>query len=390
VWEFVSFEPLVWLLAIVLLAVVATRFSLVDRPAWMQWASFGFRAGAIFFLILALCRPFAKQENERLHVSFLVDVSQSVDLDAAIASLGQVENAVGQLRTDDSWTLFAVGNGVRQFGTTEELRTLLTEWKSGIADDEFRRATKLADALLSTRLVFPSDKSRRTVLLSDGQETDQDIAAVLKQLADEGIDTRYVPIAGLATPEAAVVSLEPTSRDAFYGEVMRMTVKLAANRPIAGKLRLIQKGVVVQQQDVLLAGGKTTTAHFDVDMTTPGASLWSVELVPEDDHFPINNIAACTVNVRGRPRVLVLHQKPQELRSFARMLEEQDITAEVRGQYGLPETLAEMASFDAIILADLPATSLSARQMQMVKHYVLDLGGGLVMMGSENSFGLGG
>ena len=72
------------------------------------------------------------------------------------------------------------------------------------------------------------------------------------------------------------------------------------------------------------------------------------------------------------------------------MLEEQDMTVEVRGRYGLPETLEEMASFDAIVLADLPATSLTVRQMQMVKRYVTDLGGGLVMMGSENSFGLGG
>ena len=72
------------------------------------------------------------------------------------------------------------------------------------------------------------------------------------------------------------------------------------------------------------------------------------------------------------------------------MLREQEIEVEVRGHYGLPETLEEMASFDAIILADLPATSLTPRQMQMVKRYVTDLGGGLVMMGSENSFGLGG
>jgi uncharacterized membrane protein/uncharacterized protein YegL len=56
----------------------------------------------------------------------------------------------------------------------------------------------------------------------------------------------------------------------------------------------------------------------------------------------------------------------------------------------MPETLEEMASFDAIVLANLPATSLSARQMQMIKRYVTDLGGGLVMTGSENSFGLGG
>jgi Ca-activated chloride channel homolog len=43
-----------------------------------------------------------------------------------------------------------------------------------------------------------------------------------------------------------------------------------------------------------------------------------------------------------------------------------------------------------VVLADLPATSLTVRQMQMLKRYVTDLGGGLLMTGSENSFGLGG
>jgi uncharacterized membrane protein/uncharacterized protein YegL len=171
---------------------------------------------------------------------------------------------------------------------------------------------------------------------------------------------------------------------------MRMTAKLGANQQMNAKLRLIHKGVAVEEKDIALNAAKPTIAEFDVDMKTPGASQWSVELVPADDHFPINNHASCTVNVRGRPRVLVLHEKPAQLRSFSRMLREQDMEIEVRGRYGLPETLEELASFDALILADLPATSLMPRQMQMVKRYVMDLGGGLVMMGSENSFGLGG
>ncbi len=388
-WEFVSFRPLIWVAAIVLL-LVAQRYSLVDRPPLLRWASLGFRIAAIFFLIVALCRPFAAEQSDKLHVNFLVDVSESVDLNGAIESLTHVDDWIKSMRIGDSWSLFAVGSGVRQYPSTDELCTVLKEWQTGVGDDKFRGSTRLADALLTTRLVFPADKSRRTVLLTDGQETDGDIAAVLKQLKDEGIDARLSSIPGLTHPEAAALSIEPSSREAFYGEVLRMTAKLAANQTMDGKLRLVHKGVAVQQKDVHLEPGKPILAEFDVEMTTPGASLWTVELVPDKDHFPINNQSTCTVNVRGRPRVLVLHQKPQQLRSFARMLTEQDVVVEVRGQYGLPETLEEMASFDAIIIADLPATSLTAQQMQMVKRFVMDLGGGLVMMGSENSFGLGG
>lgn len=389
-WELVSLRPLVWLVAVVAIVAVAARWSLVDRPAALRWASLAFRSAAIVLLILALCRPFAPQANDHVHVNFLVDVSESVDLDAAIDSLTRVDQWIASLRADDSWSLFAVGSGVRQFATTDELRTVLRGWQSGVADDKFRSSTRLADALLATRLVFPADKARRAVVISDGQETDGDVAAVLSQLGEEGIDVRLRPLAGLTAAEAAVTSIQPSSREAFYGEVLRMTVRAAANRPMAAELRLIHKGVAVQRQQVQLDPAGPNVAHFDVGMTTPGASLWSVELVPAEDHFPINNTASCTVNVRGRPRVLVLHEKPRQMRAFARMLGEQDMTVEVRGRFGLPETLEGMASFDAIILADLPATYLTPRQMQMIKRYVADLGGGLVMLGSENSFGLGG
>jgi Ca-activated chloride channel homolog len=390
VWEFVTYQPLWWLAAVVVLVVVAGRFSLVDRPPIWKWLSVAFRCGAIAFLIIAHCRPFAPHESEAVHVNYLVDVSESMDLDEAISSLDQIDAWNKSLRPNDSSSLFAVGSRVRQFESTEAMRELLRDWQTGVADDAFRGDSKLADALLTTRLVFPADKARRTVLLSDGQETVRDLPAVLTQLTDEGIDVRFWKNAGLSQPEAAVLALEPSSRDGFFGEVLRMTVTLATNQPISGKLRLIHKGVAVQQQDVKLDPNRQNVAYFDVDMTTPGASQWSAELVPDRDYFPINNTASATVNVRGKPRILVLHQKPQVLRALSRMLEEQEMAIEIRGQYGLPETLEEIAGFDAIVLADLPATSLTVRQMQLLKRYVTDLGGGLLMTGSENSFGLGG
>ena len=43
-----------------------------------------------------------------------------------------------------------------------------------------------------------------------------------------------------------------------------------ANAPIKGKLRLVHKGVAVQQRDVELKADEHQSFHFDVDMNTPG------------------------------------------------------------------------------------------------------------------------
>jgi Ca-activated chloride channel homolog len=387
--EFVSLGPLAWLVIVAVLA-VAMRYSLADRPRLLQWASNALSVLAVAALVLALCRPYRGTETNDLHVNFLVDVSQSVDLKGARESLATIDAWIKELRPGDSWSLFAVGRGVRQFESTDELRKVLEQWRTGVADDEFRSATRLAKGLLDTRLAFPAGKVRQAVLLTDGQETDDDIAAVLRQLAEEEIEVRRWPLAGLSYPEAAVVSVTPSAHEAFQGEMVHLSARLAANRAMSATARLVYKGVAVQSRPVQLRPGDNNRVEFDAEMVASGETVWTVELQPAEDHFPINNQVSCTISVKGHPSILVLHQKPKEMRPLVRALRQQEMNVEVRSEHGLPETLEGLAAFDAIVLADFPATAMSPRQMQMIKQYVTDLGGGLVMFGSENSFGLGG
>lgn len=387
--EFINLQPLIWLTVIAVFA-MGLWFSLVDQPPWRRFLSFAFRVAAVVLLILALCRPYWSDESEQLHVVFLVDVSESVDLDSAIAITTKIEESIGNLDDDDSWSLYAVGKGVRAFSDPGKLMETLNRWQSGVPDAQFRSASRLADSLLETRLDFPAGKSRRVVLYSDGQETDTDIAAAIQQMRDEQVDVRLNRISGLSRPEAAVVSLRPSTTNAFQGEVVRMSVDLASNAPISGKLRIIHKGVAVLERQVAIAPDKPNVTRVDVNMTTPGASTWTAELIPEDDHFPINNQSSCTVTVRGKPNVLVLHERPVEMRPLTRAMKQQDIELDVRGNFGLPDSINELLAFDAIVIANLPATLLTPQQMELLKRYVVDFGGGLVMLGSENSFGLGG
>jgi len=387
--ELMSYQPLIWLAVVAVLA-AGLRFSLVDQPGWKRITSLALRAGGIVLLVLALCRPYWSDRSDDLHVVFLVDLSQSVSLKSAESALDQIDAAIGALHAGDTWSLYAVADGVKPLQHTADLKQLLDQWQSSVADDRFRSATRLCDALLDTRLAFPSGKARRVVVYSDGQETHGDLRTALRQMHEEQIDVRFCKLDGLSQPEAAVVSIKPSTPNAFHGEVVRMTVKLAANEPTAGTLRIVHKGVAVLEKRVELDPQEQNVVHFDVNMTTPGASMWTAELVADRDYFPINNHGSCTVTVHGKPRVLVLHDKPVEMRPLARALQEQQFDVEVRGQYGLPASMEEMLAFDAIVIADQPATSMSPRQMELLKRYVMDFGGGLVMLGSENSFGLGG
>lgn len=382
------YQPLWWLLGILMLA-LGFWFTLVDRPRrFMVW-SFALRCLAVVFLILALCRPGIMKKADEVHVVFLVDVSQSVDLGAARAAVAEVKEAASHLLPGDSQTLFALANGVRVF-TPDDLDKTLESWQKGIADDEFRSASRLAEALLATRLSFPAGKSRRLVLLTDGLETHGQVSSALDTLRKEDVDVVWKRLSGLTEPEASVVSVEPSTPNAFSGEVVRMRIKLAANQPIKGLVHLTHQGVRMMSKPVELSPERENLVEMDVDMRTPGTSLWTAELEPEKDHFPLNNQATATVQVKGKSRILVVHQEPKDMRPLSRALQEQEFDVDVRGKNGLPETLESLMTFDAIVLADVAATDIPTRQMELLKRYVQDFGGGLAMLGSENSFGLGG
>ncbi len=387
--ELISLKPLWWLAAIIAL-LVGWKFSLVDAPRAKRIASFSFRVLSVLLLILALCRPFASLESTQLHMVFLVDVSQSVDLDAVVDATEEIETAIKTLDAGDSWSLFAFGSELRPMESPQQLAALVKSWQEAGADDAFRNRTRLSESALRSRLSFAGGKVKRMVVYSDGMDTGDQIASVLEQLAEEQIDVRIRKMRSLQFPEAAVVSLKPSTRQAFVGEVVRLSVKVQSNTAIDGKLRILHRGVAVQSQDVQISGGEPQLCFVDVDMVTPGNSRWTAELIPDKDHFPINNQQSCTITVRGQPRILILHEDAKEMRPFERALAEQDFSVDVRGKFGLPDSIQDLLAFDAVVLANFPATAMSPRQMGLLKSYVQDFGGGLVMLGSENSFGLGG
>ena len=201
--EFLTFTPLYWLIVVVGLACV-WRFSLVDAPLWKRLTSFGCRLAGIVCLILALCRPFAFTTSQSLHVVFLVDVSQSVDLESSLKAAEEINAMVEGLASDDSYSIFAFGSQTKEFKSTQELTDWIKEWEQFGANDKFRNQSTIAQSLIRTRLAFPAGKMKRVVLFSDGNNTRGDLADSLEQLKDESVSVHFQKIDSLSETEAAI------------------------------------------------------------------------------------------------------------------------------------------------------------------------------------------
>jgi len=63
---------------------------------------------------------------------------------------------------------------------------------------------------------------------------------------------------------------------------------------------------------------------------------------------------------------------------------------QVDGVRGFPTTVAELSAFDALILSNIPAEAFTEKQVEWIDQWIGQRGGGLCMVGGENSFASGG
>ncbi|MBF0198995.1 MAG: VWA domain-containing protein [Planctomycetes bacterium] len=381
-------QPLWWLLVLIPIAFVYYT-SRVNRPAKSIRLALFFRVLALFLIVLALCRPYGKEACTHVHRTYLVDLSASVTLDDVEEQLLRIEKEVEALSEDDSWSLFGFARELKVYGFVE-LRKLLSDWQEFGSDTHYREETCLSSAILSTRLAFPSGKNKELVILSDGSSTDGELKKSLAILSKEGVKVKFSPLDNLSIPEACVLSLSSQAKSAHHGEVLRLKTDIRSNTAMEATLKLMHQGVLEQEKKVKLSSGNTSSFYFDTIVRAHGRADYNIELVPEKDHYTGNNRVDVAVPVKGKAKIVVIHQNPSSMRAFKRALSKQGYDVHVRDENGLPGTLEELLEFDALVLANVPATAMTDRQMRDIKSYVTHFGGALVMMGSENSFGLGG
>ena len=386
--DVISYERLYWLLLLVPLA-AALALSLVQRSRTLKWAAFGLRCVAVALIILALCQPFLPRAVHDAHVIFLIDTSESVDPDQCTEAVEQARALIDSLGPGDSWSFMQFATDLLQTDP-DTLAEQLTQRAPDHMGAPATSQSRISRALLNARMAFPAGKAKRIVLLTDGRETSGDVARAMQILRDESVDLRLHPLRSVTYPEVSLASVQPNTTSAYLGEKVRLTATITSNRNTPAVLKVYCRGVLEGETTVTLTADEDTTAHIDVVMSTPGAAAWTAQIAAKEDHFPLNNRVTTTIDARGKAKLLVLHEQPRLMRPLARALDHQGIAADVRGVRGLPQTLQGILQFDAVLLANMPATALTTRQMMKLQSYVSDFGGGLLMLGSENSFGLGG
>ncbi|MEJ7637678.1 MAG: VWA domain-containing protein, partial [Singulisphaera sp.] len=174
------------------------------------------------------------------------------------------------------------------------------------------------------------------------------------------------------------------------GESFHVEVVVDSNHDDdAGRLEVYRGDVKVADQAVKLKKGENRVT-LKQSVAQGGLTPVTARLKGYRDTLLDNNSDFGLVYTAGKPRVLLVDSEIDQAKHLTWALEEQNMEVDVRPPRGMPEGLAELQNYDLLILSNVPATALTRMQMEVARTYVQDLGGGLIMIGGDQSFGLGG
>jgi len=382
-----EYPAALWLLCLLPVAWLASARSLTGMSTARRRVATVVRSAVLILLVLAAAGAQRVQLRDSICVLYLVDTSDSMDPTRLATIRSYINEAGKHARRDDV-------SGVLVFGQEALLDTLpVPDLKvKQFLSVPSTNHTDIAQAIRLALAAFPPGSAKKIVLFSDGNENLGNAMeeALIAESNDAVIDV--VPMARDLASEVILHKLTTPPR-AKRGEPFECEVVAEATRETPVIIELWRNDAFIDSYRVDLSGGKKERIPLPaLSLASPGFYTFEARLqVGEgDDTIPENNVGMSFTRVQGEPKALLVSSDVDRARFLHRALTSAHIETRLTTPAAIPLTLGELAAYDSLILDSVNAVSFTAKQMKMVQGAVRELGIGLVMIGGDDSFGLGG
>ena len=355
----------------------------VQIGPWRRWTALALRTIVCLALILAIAGVQWLLPVEGMNVFFVLDRSDSVPSAQQDGAKSLVNRMAGQKQRVDK-------AGVIVFGTDASIDRLPNE-KIDLQKIEAVVDTQRSDLASAIRLAtaaFPETGQKRMVLMSDGNENIGDALAAVAGARMQGATVDVLPL-GVSRGNDVFVQKVQVPAKLKKGQPFEAKIFVQADQAQTATVRLYRNEQFLGEQKVELSAGKNL---FTFPQTLPeqGFFNYDVRVDAPGDPIPQNNRATAFASVKGDPRVLLISAEPDQDAQLAAALQSARLEVQVVGVNGLPNSLAEMDSYDSIFLSNLSAGDLGRDTMALLESAVRDFGVGLVCVGGENTYAAGG
>ena len=337
---------------------------------------------AVCCLVFALAAPYILLPVKEEQVLFLVDRSASMNgTETATASF--IEESL-QSKKDEQLA------GIYSFSSTLRTEAILSQTLDGVPEFTAMPATdqtNIEQSLqLATGIVDPK-KATRLVLLTDANETNGNVREFMSKLKGSNISVDVVPF---NRPVANDVSLKSfvSPQVAYVGEQQQLVTEINATAATQGELLLYENDALIHQEAVELAEGSNVFTYKHAATAEGLVKYEALVQVGQDAIFENNKLTSVTM-VQSEPNLLIVNGH-ETTSPIAVALGPNAISYDVVDARSLPNELSSYLQYNAIIFDNVPGHLVGEAKMDVIEQAVKNFGVGFMMVGGENSFGLGG
>ncbi|MDB5081931.1 MAG: putative von Willebrand factor type [Chloroflexi bacterium] len=338
----------------------------------------------VTLIVLSIANLQLVTTSDRLATVFLLDVSDSVGADGRGHEIDFTRKSLQTMQESQQ-------SGVVVFGQEALVEKLVSKDKTlgNLESTPTTSYSNLAEAVRLGTALLPGDSQRRLVLISDGNQNIDEVRNAAKIAAANGVQIDVVPLNQNTGPEVSIGNLQVPS-NLRQGEEFSIKVAVDSNYAGPANLLILQDGQVISDKPVTLKEGSNLFSQ-QLIAKTKGFANYTAKIVTARDTLNQNNEANAYSLVKGGPRALLVegHPDQHEAANLQAALTQSGIEATVISPDKFPG-LNDLTQYDSVLLVNVPANTLTQANMSVLQAYVKDLGKGMVMVGGEESYGLGG
>ena len=358
-------------------------------PLWRILLSSFLRSLVLALLILAMAGIHrVDKKPSDLAVVFCVDVTDSIGQENKAWITDYLQETDKKLDKDTRRGLVVFGSDAQVASPmAKKLDINNLKWKLDTT------GTNIASGMLSSLKLFPEDSVKRVILVTDGNENIGSSLLASSIMEQEGVQVYTVELP--PPPVAKEVSIKKllVPQDANLGETfdVRVTVENQNDYPVEGSVHLSEGENLLGEWDMNLPTGISV---FEVPYKAEEKGVVefhaNLEIKTGGDTNSDNNSRRAAVNVIGKPRILYVRGDPGKRPFLIDAIEQKDVIVDTVGIDAIPKSLNELLEYEALVFSNVPAGVMSQDQMDAIKNYVRDFGGGFIMVGGANSYAQGG
>lgn len=405
-------------LLIVLAGVFAVLFYSYRRttaplsPAWRS-GLMTLRFLAFLMLLFALVKPAIRISTvipQKGSVILLADDSQSLQIE---------DGKSGATRADRLRRILGDGNHGLLASLTINFRVQPYRFSSFVrplgSPEELSFGGEKTD--LAAALAYAAEQTASgvsaVVMLTDGAHTgDKDPLQTAAALASRGIQLFTVGIGSKIDRDLSLTKVS-SAKSVTENAVVEVSA-LLTQRGFDGETVTLElrDGRRVLQRKLVTLQGRATRATLQFSPVRKGYSKYTLRVSgAKNEVIEANNSQSFLVDNRPRrARVLYIEGYPRpEFKFFRRAFDDdesiqivsllrtgpnkfyrQGVEDQDELRDGFPSDRASLFRYQALVLGNVPARFFSQRQLELITEFVAERGGGLLMLGGDSTFALGG